>query len=144
MISSLDDSELGRLTWDDRLKWWEGSISLSSNVAFRLYIFARQGHTPNRGITAEARSALQRIRGLEAACRRYAAEELIGIRNSEWSDGNAVSHADFVRRLTPESVEIHESGYSEMHFGDGDLFWGHSVGIRIGPDGTFQEAVVEG
>ena len=45
---------------------------------------------------------------------------------------------------TAESVAVHESGYCEVHFRDGDLFWGHSVGVRIREDGSFQEAVVEG
>ncbi len=144
MKDTIQEPDLGTLTWDDRLDWWEGSILLSSNVPFRLFILAREGLTTNRAITADARAAARRIRDLEAACRHYAADQLFDVYEEEWSEGSAVSRADFIGRLTPDTVEIHETGYSEVHFGDGDLFSGHGVGVRIRPDGSFQEAVVEG
>ena len=144
MNDAIEDPEFGLLTWDQSLDWWEGSICLSSEEPFHLYVLARPDWSTNRAITAEARRAIERIRGLEGACREYAATQLLAMQNAEWSDGTTVSRADFVRRLTPESVEIHENGYSEVHFGDDNLFWGHAVGVRIRPSGEFQEAVVEG
>jgi hypothetical protein len=141
---SMNDPDLGTLTWDERLNWWEGSIRLSSEVPFKLYIFARAGENPERMITADARRAIGRIRQRESACRRYAADQLLNIRNSEWSRGDVVSAEEFTRRLAPGSVEIHETGYTEIHFGDDGLFLSHSIGVRIRSDGSFQEAILEG
>ncbi|MBI3921676.1 MAG: DUF2262 domain-containing protein [Armatimonadetes bacterium] len=140
----MNDRDLGALTWNDGLDWWEGSLRLSSEAPFHLYILAREGKTSDRAITADARRTIERLRHREADCRRYAAEELLDVHNAEWSDGNTISGEEFVRRLTPDSIEVHETGYAEIHFGDGELFWGHGVGVRVGPDGSFQEAVVEG
>lgn len=141
---SMNDPDLGTLTWDNKLDWWEGSIRLSSEVPFQLHIFARASEGSERAITADARRAIERIRQREPACRRYAADQLLNIRNSEWSQGDVISAEEFMRRLAPDSVEIHETGYTEIHFGDDGLFLGHSVGVRIRSDGGFQEAVLEG
>lgn len=136
------DSELGALRWDPELEWWEGSVKLLSAKPFTLYIFSR--YSADGAIPAEARQVSRKLSQLELTCRRFAASELGKIQNEEWSEGRLVSEAEFAGRLIPESIVIHESGYTEFHFGDDGLFWGHWVGVRIKPDGTFQEAVVEG
>jgi hypothetical protein len=136
------DAEIGPLRWNSKLEWWEGSVKLESSEPFTLYVLSR--HSPDRQITPEARRAFQRLLQLEAGCRRYAAVELVQIRNEEWSDSDPISEPEFARRLIPDSIEIHENGYAEFHFKDDDLFWGHGVGVRIEPDGDFQEAVVQG
>ena len=136
------DEELGPLRWDPSLEWWEGEIRLSSQDPFVLYVMSR--HDDGRPITDEARAAIARIRTLETTCRRYAASELLAVHNAEWSEGNLTSTEEFADRLSPDSVEVHESGYAEVHFTDGELFGGHLVGVRIKPEGSFQEAVVEG
>jgi len=143
-VDSRADPDLGLLTWDEGLEWWEGSILLSSVAPYRLYVFARASHVPARNITEAARLSIARLRDLEPACRRYATGQLLGVRNSEWATGDPLSPDDFARRFTPAGIEVHETGYAEVHFGDGGLFSGHGIGVRIRPDGTFQEAVVEG
>ena len=140
----MDDPELGTLTWNDQLEWWEGSIRMTSPKEFELFVLARPSLVEDRSITVDARVAIARIRTAEDACRSYACDELLEIHNSERSEGSVIDAGEFKRRLEPDSVEVHESGYAEVHFRDGDLFWGHSVGVRIRPDGGFQEAVVEG
>ena len=142
--NSVIDADRGTLEWNDELEFWEGSIRLSSSEAINLAVFARATLVADRGISADARRAIARLRTAEDACRSFACAELLEIHNAGWSEGDVIDASEFVHRLEPESVEVHESGYSEIHFRDGGLFWGHSVGIRIRPDGTFQEAVVEG
>ncbi len=144
MADTITDELLGVLTWNDGLQWWEGRLQLDSDTPFTLYVFARSSFAPDRAITDECRTAIKRIIGSEAECRMYAANELLDIHNSEWNDGSPTSKEAFARRLTPDSVEVHESGYAEFHFGDGGLFCGHGVGVRLRASGEFQEAVVEG
>jgi hypothetical protein len=122
-----------------RVRWF-----LSVDVADVPKAARLQYQRTYRSITVDARVAIARIRTAEDACRSYACDELLEIHNSEWSEGGVIDAGEFKRRLEPDSVEVHESGYAEVHFRDDDLFWGHSVGVRIRPDGGFQEAVVEG
>lgn len=136
------DNEFGQLIWNSGFDWWEGSIRPSSSDPFVLYIFSRD--SPDKIITNEARAALAKLRNLESVCRDFAASQLLDIYNQEWSDCGAIESDEFARRLTTDAIEVHESGYAEVHFGDGGMFWGHGVGVRIQEDGNFQEAVVEG
>ncbi len=144
MADSITDESLGELRWNEQLEWWEGKIQLDSDMPFTLYVFARSDFTPERAITEKCRAAIKRISVSEAKFRMYAAKELLEIHNSEWNDGAPTSVDEFAKRLTADTVEVHESGYAEIHFGDGGLFWDHGVGVRLRESGEFQEAVVEG
>lgn len=144
MVSEVTDPDFGALTWDAEFNGWEGSTASSSGDRIELYIFARPELTTDRIVTEQARAAFQRLRNLDIQCRDFAAAELLEILNSEWNDGPSISATEFIRRLQPEAIEIHESGYSEVHFGDDGMFLGHSVGVRLRSDGSFQEAVLEG
>jgi len=141
---NMDDPDLGPMSWNEQLEWWEGSIRLTSDIPFILCVFARPRETNARAITQQSRHAIERVRSLERASREYAADQLLEIHNSEWAQGNPISGEEFSRRLVPDSLVIHETGYAEIHFRDGGLFWGHSVSVRIQADGNLQEAVVEG
>src|SRR5262245_55411895 len=107
----IDDPELGRLEWDPTLEWWEGRLDLSSSSPRPLFSFSRA--IPGRSVTPEARAAITRIRGFELACRGFAADQLLEVHNSEWSEGEPITKDEFVRRLNLDCIEIHESGYSE-------------------------------
>ncbi len=144
MADSIKDEMLGVLTWDAQLDWWEGKLKLESATPFVLYLLTRSEFTPERRITDECRTAIDRIVESEAEYRLYAAKQLCDIHNSEWNDGPPISEDEFAQRLTPDSIEVHESGYAEIHFHDGGLFWEHGVGVRLRQTGEFQEAVVEG
>ena len=144
MSDSINDETLGTLTWNNEFEWWEGKIKLDSVTPFVLYVFARHDFTSDREITEESRMAVNRIATSEAEYRAYAANQLCDIHNSEWNDGPLISEDEFARRLVPDTVEVHESGYAEIHFGDGGLFWDHGVGVRLRLTGELQEAVVEG
>ncbi len=139
---TIQDQDFGELTWDDRLAWWEGFIHLSAPEPFQLYIHTQS--SPEREITSEARHAAARIRASEAAIRSYAADQLLETHNTGWNESDAISAAEFIRRLVPEAVSLHPTGYAEVAFADDDMFWGHTVGVRIRADGNYQEAVVEG
>ena len=141
-MHSITDADFGHLVWNPDLDWWEGSVNLDSPQPFVLYLFSRDD--PNRGISDDARNAFRRLAAMEAPARAYAALQLTASYNREWSDGKIVTEPEFARRLTPESIEIHEQGYAEFHFKDGGLFSGHRIGVRIKADGSFQEAVMEG
>jgi hypothetical protein len=144
MTDEIHDRDLGAISWDREYEWWEGSLRTKSGDSWRLLVLARTGFSPDRAITEASRATIARIRDTEETCRRYAAGELLHMCNEEWNDGPALTTDEFISRLTPDSIEVHESGYAEVHYGDGKLFRDHGVGVRIRPDGSFQEAVLEG
>jgi hypothetical protein len=138
----MENNSAVALKWDAALQCWEGEISLSSPEPFRLSVFARD--VVVSAITSQAHLAMDRVRQLESECRLYAANQLLETLNQGWAEDGPITTDEFVRRLVPDSIVVHESGYTEVYFSDDDMFWGHLVAVRIKPDGTFQEALIEG
>lgn len=141
MGDSFEDPKMGDLKWDDSVGWWEGRAVLTSGSQFALYI-----HTPSeadQSITDAARNVFVFMKDSEVTVRNFAAAELLAIHNESWNEGEPISELEFVQRLTPEAIEVFPDGAVEMSFGDGDLFWGHSIGVRY-RRGQFTEAVVQG
>jgi hypothetical protein len=136
-----NDPELGELTFDATIGWWEGRIQLPSGSSFALYV-----HTPreaDHSVTDAARRAFEKMRGSEEDARRFAATELLPSHNEEWSEGKPIEPDEFIRRLIPAAIQVWPDGDAEMSFGDDDMFWGHEVGVRY-RGGQFTEAVVQG
>jgi hypothetical protein len=138
---SITDPVLGELRWDSRVKWWAGRFSIGSSQPFQLYIPSR---TPDRSISAEARQALTRLAGDDSAIRRRAADGLLEILNSTWNDGEPISADEFMRRMSPDSIVVYERGRADVSYHDDDMFLGHAISVRIAPDGTFIESLIEG
>jgi hypothetical protein len=135
------DSELGEFHWDSRVNWWAGSLALGSTRPFQLYIKSRNA---DRSICAEARQSITRLRDRDNAIRCRAAEGLLETLNSIWNEGVAITPEEFARRLTPEAIVAYPSGRVEVSYGDDGMFLGHSVAVRIAPDGALIEALIQG
>ena len=132
---------LGELTLDSDIGWWEGSLRLPSGFTVLLYV-----NTPedkDKSITDGARAAFEKMRSSEMAAREFAADELLATHNDEWCEGKKIDRHEFVSRLVLTTIQVWPNGDAEIDFGDGDLFWGHEVGVRY-RRGRFTEAVVQG
>lgn len=120
--------------------WWEGRVTLpSGEFVLHVHTSGENDHT----ITEAARHAFEKMKSLEQAARSFAAEELLSIHNSEWSEGKPIDADEFMARLVPAAIEMWPNGNAEISYEDGDLFWGHEVGVRF-RYGQFTEAVVQG
>ena len=135
-----NDAQLGNLKFDDQIGCWEGRVTLPSGASFTLYV-----HTSgnDRAITDAARLAFEKMRHSETEARQFAADELLPVHNDEWCEGKPIDAREFMRRLVPAVIQVWPHGSAEISFDDGDLFWGHEVGVRY-RDGKFTEAVVQG
>lgn len=136
-----NDAQLGELTFDPTIGWWEGQVRLASGASFVLYV-----HTPSatdHSITDGARAAFEKMKSSEQAARQFAAAELVSVHNDKWSEGKQVDAGEFIRRLVPAAIQVWPDGNAEISFGDDELFWGHEVGVRY-RGGRFTEAVVQG
>lgn len=141
MTEFLHDPKMGPLVWDNTCEWWKGSVDLESGSTFTLYV-----HTPSgidQSITESARQVFAFMKDSETKVRRFAADNLLLTHNDNWSEGKPITLEEFMIRLIPEAIEIFSDGDAEMSFGDDDMFWGHSVGVRY-RRGQFTEAVVQG
>ena len=82
--------------------------------------------------------------------REYAADELLELAN-DWSqdmdeDGGAVevTREQFVERMELESIEVRADGSFQFWFGDGDLFYGHSIWVSGDLENGPNDAAMEG
>jgi hypothetical protein len=135
------DEQLGELTYDPRIGWWEGRVTLISGASFVLYV-----HTPGRGdnsITEGAKIGFEKMRNSERIAREFAASKLLAVHNDTWNEGDEIDASEFMRRLVPAAIQVWPNGNAEISFGDDNLFWGHEVGVRY-RGGEFSEAVVQG
>lgn len=135
------DPQLGKLTFDTEIGWWEGRATLPSGTSFALYV-----HTPSesdQSITEAARAAFEKMTSSEATALHFAAEELLPIHNEVWSEGKLIDAREFMQRLVPAAIQVWPDGDAEISFDDDGLFWGHEVAVRY-RNGKFTEAVVQG
>jgi hypothetical protein len=134
------DSQFGSLTFDPEIGWWEGRVRIPSGE-YALYIHASSDD--EHVLTEPIRRVLEKVKSLEEAARSFAADELLLIHNSEWSDEGPIDAHKFISRLTPAAIQVWPDGDAEISYGDGGLFWGHEIGVRF-RGGRFTEAVVQG
>ncbi|CAM3522041.1 MULTISPECIES: DUF2262 domain-containing protein [Saccharibacillus] len=96
-------------------------------------------------------AAAGRLEELDAAARRYAARQLLDLKNDVWTgeeeDGGAVrplDEAGFAARLTLGSLTIGEDGRLTLWYDDGELFAGHTIRVERGADERFGSAELLG
>jgi hypothetical protein len=46
--------------------------------------------------------------------------------------------------MSLESIVIYPSGGAEIYYGDGDLFWGHTILVGLTEDLSFRDATIAG
>lgn len=64
--------------------------------------------------------------------REFAAAQLIDLKNDTWlqDDEESLSEAEFINRLTPNSIAFEPPDRFTIYYDDGALFWGHDIEIR--------------
>jgi hypothetical protein len=131
----------GELTYNPRIGWWEGRVTLASGASFVLYVHTRGGG--DNSISEGAKVAFERMSSSEQTAREFAASTLLSVHNDTWNEGEKIDIHEFIRRLVPSAIQVWPNGNAEISFGDDNLFSGHDVGVR-NRGGRFTEAVVQG
>lgn len=81
--------------------------------------------------------------------RDYASEKLVELAN-EWLQDNDEADIDeitkemFVKLMKFNTISAYPEGNFEMFFGDGEMFWGHSIVINGNINGEFKSADIAG
>ena len=125
--------------FETELDWLGGQISLVFDVG-----------EDRAGALQNAKALLADAAGWDKRVREYAADELLELAN-DWSqdmdeDGGAVevTREQFVERMELESIEVRADGSFQFWFGDGDLFYGHSIWVSGDLKNGPNDAAMEG
>lgn len=70
-------------------------------------------------------------RGWRQRVNDYAVKQLLELKNDSWldEDEEELSEAQFLAKMSLESIDIDESGSFTFWHDDGNLFFGHSIQI---------------
>ena len=90
----------------------------------------------DRAISSASREAFERIRDSEHRAREGLCGEFLPL-HADWH-GEQISPADFKSRLKLDSVQIFRDGGAEIHYGDDEMFGGHSLIAHIDSSGDFK------
>lgn len=141
---------LGRFTLDRSVEWFHAALDwLGQKVEFT---FDQEEEEVMEDAVRTARALMADPEGWDQKIREYAAEKLLELANdwaAEEADPEELSRLEeagerlvgremFMERMELESIGVQEEGEFEFWFGDGDLFWGHSIhvtgNLEDGPD----------
>lgn len=133
---------LGDLVYDDNLHWWTAEVSFGgARIRCSLEV---PGEMSRDDAFERAASLLRRLDC--DALKAYAASQLLDLHNDTWlgDDEDEIDAASFAARMTPDALTVSPDGSVSAWFDDGDLFWGHSIHVRLGADLHPHDAGIEG
>ena len=139
------EAEGMKFTLNRQVDWFETEVNWL-NATISLVFDAGENH---EACAARAKQLLAAAADWDRRVREYAAKELTGLANDwaeELEDGGSqeISPKQFAERLELESIEVRASGGFQFWFGDGDLFYGHSVWVSGDLEGGPDDAAMEG
>lgn len=136
---------LGTFTLDRTVDWFETRVDWLGDEICLSFDQDEEDAMERAAGTARILMADQKI--WDRRIREHAADELLQSAN-EWAENSAedeteeggptVSRKQFMERMELESIQTEEDGGFDFWFGDGDMFWGHSIhvtgNVEDGPD----------
>lgn len=138
---------LGTFTLDRSVNWFEAEADwLGTRI--RLHI----NQDENRAdCILNAKGLLDNRKEWDGKIREFAAAELLELAR-DWAEGadgdredpEELSKEQFMSRMEPESIEIFEDGTFDFWFGDGDMFFGHSIRVAGSLEEGPTDAAMEG
>ncbi len=136
---------LGTFTLNRQVDWFETELDwLGTEISLTIDM-----EEDREEALRNAKTLLASAADWDKRVRAYAADELVSLAN-DWSqdmdeDGETptITREQFMERMELESIEIGGDGSLTFWFGDGDLFYGHSIRVsgdlENGPDDASME-----
>jgi hypothetical protein len=140
----IDDAVLGRLTWDDNLKYWAGKVKIGRGKPVNLSITPAKADKDLAKGRNTARRLVEWLQHNEPNARAFAAKRLLELFNDVWRTGRALDAAAFAKRPKLETIAIEPSGSVTLWYADGGLFRGHSITVDLSSRRTFKDAQIQG
>lgn len=139
-----EDGRLGIFRLNENTRWYEKTIPWNGGRV--RYGFADESKSMIQRSLSTIHALMEDPEGWEARIRSFAAERLLSLKNSRWLGKGEpeIAVQAFAERLVVNGINTASRGRFIFWFGDGDLFWGHTVKVsgtlKAGP----QRATVEG
>ena len=132
MSRPINDAKLGRLEYDNRVRWYSATLN-TPHGDIKIYIDAQQEPDLTLAIS-HARQLATSLPIYEALAKEYAVEDLLVLKNESWlEDGeDPLDPQSFKSRMTLTSAVVSADGEICLYHDDGDLFWGHTIQVGIG------------
>ncbi len=138
---------IGTFTLDRSVNWFAAEADwLGEPIEIEF------GQDENRAdCVTHIRALLERQKEWDGKIRSFAAKELL--ENAQaWAEDASEEEENpeelteevFMRRMELQSIEIQADGSFDFWFGDGDMFWGHSIRVSGSMDGGPTDAGIEG
>ncbi|OWA34034.1 hypothetical protein B9G55_17020 [Saccharibacillus sp. O16] len=134
----------GQLEFEELLQWFKGSIHVGERkIRVALNTADRDEALELLPTLFELADALEET---DASACRYAAEELLELKNDVWLDEEEeeLSEEEFMSRMELESVTLEVEGRAAFWYADGDLFGGHTICVERNADRQFVSADLMG
>ena len=146
-VQVLAHPELGQLTFNQALNWWEVPVELQPGCWITLCV---ESDTDRPTMLAQAVASWHWAREAEPLCREQIANDLLALYNDVWADEDEsegpgkLSRQAFQDSLRPESLIMSRDGESTWDYSDNDLFAGHGIVLHVKPDRSFTTAYLCG
>ncbi|MEM9790490.1 MAG: DUF2262 domain-containing protein [Planctomycetota bacterium] len=133
-----DDPVLGDLTLNRSINSYEAPVAWLGNEV-ELSISALNEEIDKRSLQI-AHELVEKQSIWHARAIDLAADSLLELKNDSWleDDEDEVTHDEFIKAMTLESISVFSDKTFAFYFEDGDLFWGHTIevtgSIDKGPD----------
>lgn len=136
---------LGTFTLNRQVNWFETEIDWLGTEIFLVF----DQDEDRVDCLTNAKTLLAGAADWDRRIREFAADELVELAN-DWAENTedeepeVITKEQFVERMELESIEIRADGGFQFWFGDGDLFYGHSINVTGDLEHGPNEASMEG
>jgi len=123
------DPQFGRLELDRSLNWLSCDSSWLG-APIRLHASMDEAESED-AVLSVARTLWKDAAAWDARIRAFAADRLLELKNESWlKEGESeLTRAEFIRRMTLESITVSPDGAFDFMHDDGDMFWGHAIDV---------------
>lgn len=136
---TFQEEGLGAFTLNRQVDWFETTVDwLGTEISL---VF--DAEEDRAGCIQNAKAVLAAAGDWDRRVREYAAGELLSSAN-DWAEDEEITREQFMERMELESIEVRADGGFDFWFGDGDLFYGHSIHVSGDMENGPDDAEMEG
>ena len=136
---TFQEEGLGAFTLNRQVDWFETTVDwLGTEISL---VF--DAEEDRAGCIQSAKAVLAAAGDWDRRVREYAAGELLASAN-DWAEDEEITREQFMERMELESIEVRADGGFDFWFGDGDLFYGHSIHVSGDMENGPDDAEMEG